>query len=56
MVTGHCLKKAFDPLSADPHRMVRHTQTIIWQTDKLFECVGPFCGVGTYRDMTLKML
>ena len=27
-----------------PHKMVKHTQTI-----QLFECVWPFCGVGAWR-------
>ena len=30
--------------------MVKHSQTICRLTaDELFECVWPFCGVGTYR-------
>ena len=33
-----------------PDKMVKHTQTIPWLTaDELFECVWPFCGVGTQR-------
>ena len=30
--------------------MAKHTQTIRRQyADKLFECVWPFCGIGTYK-------
>ena len=30
------------------HKMVKHTQTIDWQiANELFECVWPFCGIGT---------
>ena len=30
-----------------PHKMVKHTQTICWEiADELFECVSPFCRVG----------
>ena len=30
-----------------PHKMVKHTQTIRRQfPDELFECVWPFCGGG----------
>ena len=29
------------------HKMVKQTQTISRQfADELFECVGPFCGIG----------
>ena len=38
------------PFKRQPHKMVKHTQTIPWlAADELFECVWPFCGVGTQR-------
>ena len=37
-----------EPFKHQPHKIVKHTQTIRRQiTDKLFECVWSFCGVGT---------
>ena len=38
------------PFKRQFHKMVKHTQTILWQfPDELFECVWPFCGTGTYK-------
>ena len=35
------------PFKRQPHKMVKHTQTIRRLTgDEMFECVWPFCGVG----------
>ena len=35
------------PSKSQPHKMVKQTQTIRrLDSDKLFECVWPFCGVG----------
>ena len=37
-----------NPLNANFTKMVKHTQTIRRQiADELFECVWPFCGIGT---------
>ena len=34
-------------IKRQPHKIVKHTLTIHRQiADELFECVGPFCGVG----------
>ena len=31
-------------------KVAKHNPTIRWQfADELFECVWPFCGIGTYR-------
>ena len=36
------------PFKRQFHKMVKHTQTISRQiADELFECVWPFCGIGT---------
>ena len=33
-------------LKCQPHKMVKHTQTIRWQiANDLFECVRPFCEI-----------
>ena len=44
-------EETVNPLSANPHKMVKHTQILrrLLSTgaDELFECVWPFCGVGT---------
>ena len=38
----------FHSFKRQPHKLVKYTQTICRQfADKLFECVWPFCGVGT---------
>ena len=38
------------PLKHQPHKMVKHTQTIRRKfTDELFDCVWPFCGVNAYK-------
>ena len=29
------------------HKMVKHTQNLSATAGKLFDCVEPFCGVGT---------
>ena len=35
------------PFKRQPHKMVKHTQTIRRQfADELFECVCPFCDFG----------
>ena len=43
-------KLLVNPLKRQPHKMVKHTQTIrrLLPTvaDELFECAGPFCWVG----------
>ena len=45
MNTKYCVS-SFNPLKGQPHKMVKHTQTIRRQIDdELFECVWPFCGV-----------
>ena len=42
--------QTFNPLRVQPHKMVKHTQTIRRQfADRLFECVWPFSAVGTGR-------
>ena len=34
-------------LTRQPHKMVKHTQTIRWQfADELFKCIRPFSGLG----------
>ena len=41
------LLRSFNPLSANSHKMVKHTQTIRRQiAGELFECVWLFCGIG----------
>ena len=38
---------SLQPFKRQPHKMVKHTQTIRRQfADELFECVWPFFGVG----------
>ena len=38
----------FKPFKCQYHKMVEHTKTIRRQiTGELFECVLPFCGIGT---------
>ena len=38
----------FNPLSTNPTKMVKHTQTISRQiADELLKCVWPSCVVGT---------
>ena len=40
----------FWTFKCQPHKMVKHTQTIRQQiADELFECVWPFCGVCAER-------
>ena len=35
------------PFKGQPHKMVKHTQTIRRQfAEELFECVWPFCEIG----------
>ena len=42
-----CFSVTFNPLRANPHKMVKNTQTIRQQfADELFECVCPFCEIG----------
>ena len=36
------------PFTCQSHKMAKHTQTVCCQiTDELFECVWPFCEIGT---------
>ena len=43
-------KRSANPLSVNPHKVVKHAQTICRQiTDEFFEFVWPFCWVGTLR-------
>ena len=42
-----------NPLKYQPHKMVKHTQTIRRQiANELFECVWLFCGVGALKGFT----
>ena len=42
--------KIYQHFKRKPHKMVKHTQTILWQIpDKLIECVWPLCGINAQR-------
>ena len=49
------LIKDLNPLSTKSHKMVKYTQTICQQiADELFECVWPFCEIGTKRGKKIR--